>query len=86
MNLIIICGDSLRRLGPEPGALIPREGLALRSQLPDVELIDRRSGAMLRTADAGGRRQLIAFLSAGCRPCRELIPHLNRVVYPTPRN
>ncbi len=76
--LMVTSGDILRRLGPEPGALIPLEGLALRSRVPALDLFDRRSGDWIHTS-VRGRRQLFAFLSFRCRPCRELIPHLNRV-------
>ncbi len=78
--LTYLTGDVFRRLGPEQGALIPRQGLDLRSVVPDVEMFDLRIGASFRLSDLRGSRLLIAFLSEQCRPCRELVPHLNTLV------
>ncbi len=75
--LTYLVGDVFRRLGPEQGALIPRQGLALRSIVPDVEMSNLRTGASFRLSDLRGSRLLIAFLSRQCRPCLELVPHLN---------
>lgn len=77
LALTYLAGDVIRRLPAEAGALIPREGLPLRSPLPDVELVDRRRSAPLRTTEMRGQRALVAFLSSRCRPCLELVPHLN---------
>ncbi len=75
--LTYLTGEVLRRLGSEEGALIPREGLALRSIVPDIEMTNLRTGATFRASDLRGKKILIAFLSGQCRPCRELVPHLN---------
>ncbi len=77
--LTYLVGDVLRRLGSEEGALIPQEGLALRSVAPDIEMTNLRSGETFRTSELGGKRLMIAFLSGSYRPCQTLVPHLNEL-------
>ncbi len=77
--LTYLTGDALRRLGTDEGVLIPMDGLALRSVIPDVEMTDLRTGISFKPSDMRGGRLLIAFLSGHCRPCKELVPHLNAV-------
>lgn len=77
--LHFVAGDVLRQMGAERGALIPRDGLALRSTVPDPVMLNLRTGTSFRPSEWHGSRWLIAFLSGQCRPCLELIPHLNTV-------
>lgn len=78
VGLLYLIIDLQRRLGPDSGALVPSDGLAIGAEVPDFKVEDRRSGEPVRMADYAGQRVIVAFLSPGCRPCRELVPDLNR--------
>ena len=71
-----LTGDVLRRLGPDKGTLIPREGLALEAVPPNVELSDLRTGASATLHELRGTRVMLLFLSETCEPCDTLKPYL----------
>lgn len=77
VGLVYLVADLHRRLGPDRGALIPNDGLKVDSQAPDLGGQDLRTGVPVRLADHPGRAGVVAFLSPTCKPCVELVPHLN---------
>lgn len=61
---------------PPPGqAALPPSGPDLASRAPRIRA-GTNTGAMLDTAELGGRRYLVAFLSGSCRGCRLTLPLL----------
>ena len=59
-----------RRLG--------RDGLRVGSKAPDFTLAGP-DGTEVALHDFAGQPVLLAFLQAACKPCREVVPELNRV-------
>jgi len=78
-GLISVLADLRRRVGQGIGALVPNDGLAIGAAAPALEGRDARNGAHEVVMSAGDRATMVAFLSPSCRPCVELVPHLNRV-------
>lgn len=68
----------LQRRIPDYGALVPNAGLSIGAVAPDFTTGDRRNNREVRFSDYHGRRLVLGFLSPACRPCSDLIPHLNR--------
>lgn len=68
------------RLGPEPGALITKEGLDRGAPAPDFSATDVRTGTQLRMSSLRGRHVLLLFMTPTCIACRQLIPSVNDVV------
>lgn len=66
------------RLGPDPGALATTEGPKIGASLPAVD------GHLLTgepfVFGPSPSSKLIVFVSPHCRPCRELMPDLQRLV------
>jgi len=79
VGLVYLVGDLNRRLGPDPGALIPSEGLEQGTEVPDLAGMEVRTGEMVRLSDLLGRTVVVTFLSPTCGPCVSLVPHLNRL-------
>lgn len=77
-GLLYLNTDLQRRLGPDSGALIPKDGLAIGDDAPDFTAENKRTRQRVSLSDYGGQRVVVAFLSPACRPCRELVPNLNR--------
>lgn len=67
------------RLGPDPGALITKEGLERGTSAPEFTLTDALTGASTRLADLRGRMVLLLFLTPTCISCRQLMPHLRDI-------
>lgn len=78
-GLIYVNGDVQRRMGPDEGPLVPRDGLPIGSQAPELLAVDKRSQEAIRLSDHAGKRALVAFLAPGCGPCARLVPDLNRL-------
>jgi thiol-disulfide isomerase/thioredoxin len=78
-GLVYLVGQLYRRLGPDLGPLIPNDGLALKTVAPPLVAVETRTGKTVQLADHTGRTTVLAFLSPSCRPCAELVPHLNRL-------
>jgi thiol-disulfide isomerase/thioredoxin len=78
VGLLIMVAHMQRRLGPDQGAPIPERGLAAGVLAPDFVAEDERTGQRVAVSDYVGRRLLVAFMSPGCAPCKELLPSLNR--------
>jgi methylamine dehydrogenase accessory protein MauD len=66
------------RIGPEPGALATDEGPKIGALLPQFEAT-ALSGVPVRMGPRPGSTVLV-FASPHCRPCRDLLPALQRVV------
>jgi methylamine dehydrogenase accessory protein MauD len=67
------------RLGPDPGALITREGLERGTLAPDFTAPDALTGVSSRLADLRGHMVLLVFLTPTCISCRQLMPHLRDI-------
>ena len=79
-GLLYLVTDLQRRLGPDFGAMVPNDGLAVGAAAPDFTAEDKRTGRRVSLSDYVGQRVVVAFLSPACQPCRELVPDLNRFV------
>lgn len=66
------------RVGPEPGALATDEGPKIGAVLPQFEAVTL-GGAPIRMGPRSGPTVLV-FASPHCRPCRDLLPALQRIV------
>lgn len=64
------------RLGPEEDLITTQEGLELGTTAPDFRGMDVLHGREISLADLRGRASVFVFISPGCRPCQELMPHL----------
>jgi thiol-disulfide isomerase/thioredoxin len=71
--------DHERRLGPDLGAVVPNDGLAVGATAPDFSGVDLRSGQPVHLADYAGRRTVVAFVAPNFPPCQELVMDLNRL-------
>ena len=56
---------------------VGRSGLKPGKKAPDFTLPDL-DGKDVSLHDYAGRRMLIVFMQAGCGPCGEIVPELNR--------
>lgn len=65
------------RLGPEPGALITREGLERGALAPDFAAGDVRTGHPVRLGDFRGQRVLLVFVTPTCIACRQIASDVN---------
>lgn len=70
-------GAHRRRLGQDPGPLVPTDGLPLEGDAPSLVAPEVRTGRMVQLADYRGRDVVVAFLSPTCDPCINLAHHLN---------
>jgi hypothetical protein len=77
LGILYLVLHILRRLGPDPGVLIPNDGLELGHAVPELRATDRRTGALVDIAAPPSTPVLLAFLSPGCSPCAQLVPALN---------
>jgi methylamine dehydrogenase accessory protein MauD len=57
---------------------VNRDGLRVGTQAPAFTLPSVQ-GANMALHDYAGRKTLLVFLKAGCGPCRQLVPELNRL-------
>ena len=78
-GLVYLTADIRRRLGPDPGPLVPNDGLGIGEPAPIIEGTDARSGKPRGWDPIPGHAAVIAFLSPTCAPCVALVPHLNRL-------
>jgi methylamine dehydrogenase accessory protein MauD len=77
-GVLYLVADLHRRLGPDLGAMVPNDGLAVGTAAPDFAAEDPRTGQPIRLSDFDGRRVVVAFVASNCPPCRKLVPDLNR--------
>jgi thiol-disulfide isomerase/thioredoxin len=68
-----------RRLGPDPGPLVPADGLPIGHEAPPLSAPEARTGRMVHLTDFRGREAVVAFLSPTCTPCVDLADHLNHL-------
>ena len=78
-GILYLLADINRRLGPDLGAVVPNDGLAIGSVAPAFEAPDLRTAQPVRLASHAGRPAVVAFLSPLCGACLDLVPHLNRL-------
>jgi len=78
-GLVYVVTDLRRRVGTGVGPLIPNDGLEIGVPAPALMAPDARNGATVSVVKMDDRPTVVTFLSPSCRPCVELVPHLNRV-------
>lgn len=83
-GVLYLLADIRRRLGPDYGAQVPNNGLAVGATAPDFSTHDRRTGRSMSLSDYHEQRMIVAFLSPRCEPCKALLPHLNRLATSRP--
>jgi methylamine dehydrogenase accessory protein MauD len=64
------------QLGPEPGALATKDGPKIGADAPPLQGALLAGGKISRAANS--RPALVLFISPGCGPCRELLPHVRK--------
>lgn len=78
-GLVYLVADLSRRLGPDPGPLIPGDGLELETEAPPLVATELRTGKTVQLSDYAGQTAVVVFLSPSCKPCWALVPDLNRL-------
>ncbi len=56
-----------------------RDGLKVGRKAPDFTLPCAAGGGEVSLHDFAGRRLLLVFTQAGCGPCQDIVPELNRL-------
>lgn len=62
-GVLYLLADIRRRLGPDYGAQVPSNGLAVGVPAPDFSTDDKRTGGRVNLSDYHGQQMIIAFLS-----------------------
>jgi hypothetical protein len=78
-GLIYVVADLIRRVGPDRGPVVPNDGLKIGSRAPMLGGAEVRTGRAVQLSDYDGRSVAVVFLSPTCKPCVELVPHLNEM-------
>lgn len=78
-GMLHLIGDLSRRLGPDQGVLVPKDGLEIGVVAPPLRASELRSKQFVDLAEFAGRPAVVAFLSPTCGPCKQLAPDLDRV-------
>jgi methylamine dehydrogenase accessory protein MauD len=68
----------LEQLEATTPSRLGRRGLRLGKKAPDFSL-PSVSGGEIALHDFGGRQVLLVFTQAGCAPCQQIVPELNRL-------
>jgi thiol-disulfide isomerase/thioredoxin len=77
VGLVYLVADLNRRLGPDRGPLVPNDGLKIDSLAPPLVAEDLRTRRTVAMPDSASHGAVVAFLSPTCKPCVDLVPHLN---------
>ncbi len=79
LGVLTLLAEMKRRLGPDPGPLVPTDGLPLEVEAPPILASETRTGQAVQLSDHRGRDVVLAFLSPTCNPCVNLSEHLNHL-------
>jgi thiol-disulfide isomerase/thioredoxin len=77
LGLAYLVAVLMRRQPPDLGPVVPNAGLAIDSEAPVLVGQEVRTGETVRLSDYAGQVTVVAFVSPTCKPCVDLVRHLN---------